>query len=243
MAKLEGSLEQLRAQVRQAQQVAGLGAAAMTLYHETNNLLTPLLNYAEAALRADDPQLMRKALAVTLTNARMLVGMSERLLQIGAAKPAQPEAASIREAVDDAVASLCRDLSKDGIRFSGDVDESLCVRMDPLHLRQVFFNLFLNAREAMKEARGRRLTVEAERSADAVIIRVEDSGKGIAPEILPRLFEPLQSTRVADGAGQHRCGGLGLALCRDLIETAGGRIRVESAPDNGSTFIISLPPA
>jgi signal transduction histidine kinase len=209
--------------------------------HEVSNLLTPILGYAEAALSTDDHELQRKALTVTAKNVRMLVAMVERVLEISAAKPAEFEPVSVRAVAEDATASLCRDLSKDHIRLALKIDESLQVFADPLHLQQVLFNLFLNAREAMLAAGSGCLTVTAAQRGDQIIIEVCDTGMGIEPQALPDIFDPLKTSKPAEREGRQRCGGLGLALCRDLIEEGGGTISVASDPGVGTTFTIVLP--
>ena len=239
--RLQGQLNRLRIQVRQAQQLAGLGTAAAMIAHEFSNLLTPIRSYAQAALDADDAELHRKALTVTLKNARMLTAMSERVLEISAAKPPDRQAVALRTTVDDAVASLCRDLGKDGIRLALNLDDSLTVWGDPLQLQQVFFNLFLNARNAMSPSHNGRLTVSGATDGDRVVVKVKDTGPGIPPDLLPHVFDPLQTSKPLDGNGQQRCAGLGLALCRDLIEENAGTIAVASEPGIGTTFTITLP--
>ena len=241
VAGLEAQLKLLGAQVRQAQQLAVLGTTAMTMVHEVSNLLTPILGYAEAAVSVKDVALKNKALTVAIRNVRMAVAMADRILEIGAARSTKAQPVLVLEAVDSARLTLCRDLAKDGIRFVLKVDETLTAWADPLQLRQVFFNLFLNAREAMAHTHSGRLTVRAERKEDDVVIEVRDTGKGIPPDALPNVFDPLQSSKAAQPGGQQRCGGLGLALCRDLIEQFGGRISVESQVSVGTTFIIVLP--
>lgn len=241
LARLEGQLDQLKAQVRQAQQLAGLGTAATMIAHEVNNLLTPIRSYAQYALDTDDRELQRKALKVTLRNVHILVAMSDRLLKISAAKPAAREAVVVRTVVQDAYDGLCRDLSKDGIGFSVEVAESLTAWVDPLQLQQVLFNLFLNARNAMADSHGGKLTVSAGREGDRVALEVKDTGNGIPPDLLSRLFEPLQTSKPMASIGGQRCAGLGLALCRDLVEENGGTITVTSKPGAGTTFRIILP--
>jgi signal transduction histidine kinase len=241
LANLEDRLDLLRAQVRQSQQLASLGTAAATIAHEVNNLLTPILSYAQAALEGGDTELQKKALTVTMKNVQMLVAMADRVLQISAAKPAEIQAVSVCAAARSAAESLCRDLSKDGIALSIKVDESLTAWADPLQLQQVLFNLFLNARDAMKSLHSGRLTVTAGRDKDRTIIEVQDTGKGVPPDLLPHIFDPLKSSKSTDGNGRERCKGLGLALCRDLVEENGGTIDVTSEPGAGTKFTITLP--
>ena len=238
---VQNQLDRLKAQVRQAQQLAHLGTIAATIAHEVNNLLTPIRSYAQAALDSNDPSLREKALTVTLKNVDMLVAMTGRVLEVSAAKAWDRRSVSVRKTAEDAVASLCRDLSKDGIRLRMDVDESLYAFVDPLQLQQVFFNLFLNARNAMASSRDGRLVVAGRRDGDRVVVNVSDSGPGIAPGIIEHIFDALETTKVADQDGKQRCAGLGLALCRDLIEENGGQITVASRLAEGTTFTLHLP--
>lgn len=241
LRKLQDQFDKLKAQVRQAQQLAALGTAAATIAHEVNNLLTPIQNYVLTALDSDDRELDKKALAVTLKHVQILTQMSGRILEIGAARSAQRESVTLRPVVNDAHASLCRDLSKDGIRFTVDVDEMVTVYADALQLQQVLFNLFLNAREAMAGQHNGRLYVSAVCQGKYVIIVVRNSGPAIPPELVDHIFEPFQTSKPIATNGRQRCGGLGLTLCRDLVEENDGTIHVTSKPDAGTTFTITLP--
>ncbi len=265
VVNLAAQLETLRTQVRQAQVVASMGTVAATIAHEVSNLLTPILAFAESALQSDDFALAKKALEVTVRNSRMLISMSGRLLELSAPKPQHKERADVRLAVNDALSSLCRDVEKDGINFSMKVEEGLCVLADPHQMRQILFNLFWNAREAMATTHSGRLTVTAERqqgskaarqqveaiahghghvaAGDFVLIEVRNSGPVIAPELLPKIFEPFQSSKPALRDGKLRCNGLGLALVRDLVRENDGSIDVTSNEQTGTTFRLFLPAA
>lgn len=258
VANLAAQLEILRSQVRQAQQLASLGTAAAMMAHEVNNLLTPILAYADSALQSDDIAFAKKALTVTARNARMLISMSGRMLELGAAKPQQREKADVRQAVVDGLASMCRDLEKDGITVAMNIEEGLCALADPLQLRQILFNLFLNAQEAMSAGHSGRLVVSAGKSPnlargahsngndptaanDLVLIEVRNTGPAIPAEMLPNIFEPFQSSKPAVRNGKVRCSGLGLALVRDLVQENNGTIEVTSNAQSGTTFRICLP--
>jgi signal transduction histidine kinase len=121
------------------------------------------------------------------------------------------------------------------------------LRIDPLQLEQVFLNLVTNAVQAMPG--GGSLQVAAhltessqesaqadtqQQAADVVAITVEDTGEGIAPENMQNIFQPLFTTK-AKGIG------LGLVICKNLVEINGGKIKVESEPDRGTTFTVELP--
>lgn len=238
---LEQRLAILYGQVRQARQIASLDTAAPTMAHEVNNLLTPMIGYVDQAIRTDDEALRKKALGVAWRNAQVLVAMADRILRISAADTFVIENAALRSIVDDAESSLCRDLAKDSITFVNEVDPALEIRADKLSVQQVFFNLFLNARDAMAKQHGGRLKVTAEKCGETVTIRVADTGPGIDADRLDRIFEALQSSKVESSDG--RCRGLGLALCRNLISEMRGSIRAESELGKGAAFIIEIPAA
>ena len=106
---------------------------------------------------------------------------------------------------------------------------------DAYYLRQVFENLVRNAREAMEgQEAPPRVEVSVERLAGNAEVRVTDNGPGIAPENLQRIFQPFVSTK---GKGM----GLGLAICREIVEGHGGRMDVDSTPGEGTTFLVTLP--
>ncbi len=111
--------------------------------------------------------------------------------------------------------------------------EPLICRIDSDMIKQVLLNLFLNAQEVMAE--GGELIVETGKQGDGVFIRVSDTGCGIAPADLERIFEPYYSSKQGGS-------GLGLATAERIVEAHHGRIRVDSAPGKGSAFTIELPP-
>ncbi|HEY8368572.1 MAG TPA: GAF domain-containing protein [Thermodesulfobacteriota bacterium] len=127
------------------------------------------------------------------------------------------------------------------IVLRSDVPASLVLRADPLRLIQVFTNLVANAVKFTPT--GGEVTVEAEAVGGEVVIRVRDTGEGIAAEHLERIFEPFAQARNARRLGA-RGTGLGLAICRQIVNLHGGRIWAESdGPGHGSVFVIRLPAA
>jgi len=238
---LQNQFEALKAQVRQAQQLSSLGTAAAMIAHEINNLLTPMLGYAEYAVVSNDPEFQTKALTRTVRNVRKLIKMTDRILQLGAARTTKTERVFVRPAVEEGLESLCRDLRKDGITVDIDVPEERAVLADRLDLEQVLFNVFLNARQAMAKEHGGRLTITADRADDHVVITIHNTGDPIPPDVLPTVFDALATTKPTNREGKARCGGLGLALCRELMEENDGFISVASTPADGTTFRLTLP--
>jgi signal transduction histidine kinase len=136
----------------------------------------------------------------------------------------------------EGVAELVRPmLSASRIELQLRVEPALpCVPVDRSQLEQALLNLITNAIDAMPQ--GGRLTLAASADAAAVALRVSDTGTGIAPEDLPRVFEPLYTTK-PQGYGT----GLGLPIVREIVAGHGGSVRLESHPGAGTTAVVRLP--
>ena len=241
--RLEEQFNRLKEQVRQTQQLAALGTAAAMMAHEYNNVMTPVVGYARVAAESNDPELMKKALSMTLRQASVLSAMSDRILGLAVNEAQSFEPVKLKAVVVEAVASMCRDPAKDGITLSIDIADELTVLADDRQLRQVFFNLLLNARQAMQNHHG-RITIDAARAGDdGVETRVADTGCGIKPEHLDSIFEPFFTTRGPTEGGPRKGCGLGLALCHDIVTEHNGQITVQSQWGEGTTFTIALPSA
>jgi len=233
----------LQSQLRQAQKMAGIGTTAAMIAHEFNNLFTPVVAYAQQALDTSDVDLMRQALQKTLDRTTTMREMSDRV--IGLARPSDPTIKPIRvlEIVQNAIGCLGRDLEKDKITVNLQIDSELSVRANENQLLQVLFNLLINARQAMKGHRGRLTVDAAPNPEDFVEINVRDTGCGIKPDDLYRIFEPFFSTKQHQKEPDAKGLGLGLPISRDIIEDLDGRLDVTSRVDKGTTFTITLPQA
>jgi len=239
--RLERQFDQLRQQIRQSQQLASLGTAAAMLAHEYNNLMTPAVGYARYALDSDDHELMIRALNMTLRQGAIVSAMADRILGLAIQEAQSFQAVDLKAVVQEAVACMGRDPAKDGITLRINIDEGLKVRADEKQLIQVFFNLLLNARQAIT-GHGGRITVDAStKGDDQVEIRVRDTGGGIPPDILDTIFDPFVTSKSRSPDGSDKGAGLGLAICRDIIQEHRGDISAESEPDRGTTFTITLP--
>jgi len=217
--------------------MATLGTLACMLAHEMNNLLTPVLSYAKLALDAPaDGRMGRRAHENAIRGVEACNAMAESIL--GFARQNSDGPADIQDCVDQALRCLPRDLAKDGVTLDVDIPEDASVTISTTALVQILLNLMLNARDAMSA--GGRLTIRGERSTwntgeAGVRLSVTDTGCGIDAESLDSIFNVFVS-----GSGATGCG-LGLAICRRLLEEVGGSIRVESRVGEGSTFVIDLP--
>jgi signal transduction histidine kinase len=133
-----------------------------------------------------------------------------------------------------------KDLSKHRIQVEKKYAGNAQAPVVPAQIEQVLLNLIINARQAMP--RGGRLVIETVNNSRTQMaeIRVTDSGEGIPPDRLRLIFEPFYTTKEPDENG-HGGTGLGLSVCRQIIDQHQGRIRVESLAGRGSTFTIKLP--
>jgi len=240
--RLEERFVALRDQARQAQRLASLGTAAAMLAHESNNLMTPVVGYAKYALEHDDVEMMKKALRTALRQTSALTAMADRILGLAVNEAQSFESTSVLECVDEAVACLCRDLTKDGITLKREIDSGLKVWADPKQLMQVLFNLLINARQAMSE-RGGHITIRAAETTDErVAVEVHDTGCGIPAAQLDAVFEPFFTTKKNMRQENCRSGvGLGLTICKDIIDEHRGQLAVKSEVGTGTTFTITLP--
>lgn len=241
-AQLEAQLAQVREGIMHSHRLATLGTITSIVAHEYNNILTPIMSYAQLALASpDDTELMKKAVEKALHGAERAAKISASLL--GFAREAdQQHVARLPQVIQDAVSCLARDPKRDGLDMTVDVPD-LALAITPINLEQVLVNLFLNAKQAMRRTGG-QLRVTARTDGALAVIDVRDTGPGIPPEIQNRLFEPFVTHRHESGPlspGERKGTGLGLCLCRDLLRAAGGNITYTTAPGQGTTFHLTLP--
>lgn len=231
----------LREQLLLQNRLAGVGAIASSIAHEFNNILMSLLNHSKLALKPTAKletknQALEKVVQGSQRGAN-LVGAMLGMSRTSAKKLQQVDLVQLaREVI-----SLCeKDLSKTRVRvetlFSGPVTAMVM----PALIEQVLLNLVINARQAMPNGGTVRIGVRVNPDGDVGEIRVADTGVGIPPEKLGHIFEPFYSTKDPDAEGRGGSG-LGLSLCRQIIEAHQGRIRVESTPGKGTVFTLKLP--
>jgi signal transduction histidine kinase len=143
--------------------------------------------------------------------------------------------------VNDCFQTMARNLKNDRIEIELDIPEDLAVYTIPSQLQQVLLNLIINARQAMLDTGG-ALTIGASETGDGnVQITVNDSGCGIEPNCIDKIFEPFFTTKANADKPDQQGTGLGLSVCKNIIQSHGGTIEVNSRPAEGTTFIIKLP--
>jgi len=237
--RLQTEVIQLRRLLRQSQRMASVGAMTAMIAHEFNNILTPIINYAQMA--QNNPTFTTKAISRAADGGLRASEICSAILGLTHDAPAELEQFGLKTLLDETLAAMGRDLSKDGVELVMDIDEDLEISARKVELQQVFLNLLINARTAVLAGNGlRRIKVSATPDDDIVTIIVADNGTGITSDIIDRIFDPYFTTKDKQD-DQDQGHGLGLALCKEIVESLGGKIKAKSVANKGAAFIITLP--
>jgi signal transduction histidine kinase len=217
------------------------GEALATLAHELRDPLATILLALEVHSGDGDPA-ARRTLTIAAHQARRAVRIVDDLFDLCAGSrerlPLHKEVVELAAVVAGATAATAHLLAARRHRLAVSLPaEPLVLVADPLRLEQVLTNLLANAAKFTDLGGDIRLTARAE--AGQVVLRVRDNGRGIAPELLPRVFDPFWQ---GPGNQAARGLGLGLALVKSLVELHGGSVAARSdGPGTGAEFIVRLP--
>jgi signal transduction histidine kinase len=234
-------VEGMRRQIVALQRVCSLGVLAGSVSHELNNALTPILNYAKLGLRSKDPEYRQKALEQILEAAQRATAITTGMLGLARPRTDRRSAADLVRLTEGVLLLLAKDLQKHRVHLEFRAEGRPYARVNPAQIQQVLLNLIVNARQAMPEGGLIQVRVGTDGSGNLAEIGVTDTGTGIPAATLRHIFEPFYTTKTApDDSGQGGTG-LGLPICRDIVEAHRGRIRVESRVGQGSTFTVRLP--
>jgi signal transduction histidine kinase len=237
---LSSETEQLRAQLLQAQRLSSVGALASSVAHEFNNILTTIINYAKLGMRQEEPAARAQAFEKILKGGQRAATIVNGMLGFARNTSTRRQTTDVVRLVEEVMMLTEKDLSKHRIQVEKKYHGRPEAPVVPGQIEQILVNLVINARQAMPD--GGRLKVEVRDNGRSgmVEVKVADSGVGIPPEQLRLIFEPFYTTKQPDENG-HGGTGLGLSVCRQIIEQHAGRIRVESVVGRGSTFTVKLP--
>ncbi len=231
----------LREQLVRAQRLCSVGTLASSVAHEFNNILTTIINYAKLGLRPQCSEASRiEALEKILKGSQRAAAIVGSMLGYARNQANQREMTDLVALVEDVLLLCEKDLSKHQIQLEKKFQGRPKAPVIRGQIEQILLNLIINARQAMPH--GGRLTVEVRSNPAAQLaeIRISDTGVGIPPEKLRLIFDPFYTTKEPDEEG-HGGNGLGLSVCRQIIEQHQGRIRVESLVGKGAKFTVKLP--
>jgi C4-dicarboxylate-specific signal transduction histidine kinase len=220
-----------------ASKLALLGQMSAGITHEISQPLTALrsLSYNTSLLlqRGDTARIEKNLRAISDLTERM-GKLTEQLKSFSRKTPLALAAVSLTTALDNMLLLLENRLHMEHIALDLDVAPGLYALCDGNRLEQVLINLGANAIDAMRSAPSRRLAIRAARAQGKIVVRVADSGPGIAAGVLERLFEPFFTTKLP-GEGL----GLGLAISADIVREFGGTLRAFNIP-GGAAFEFEL---
>ncbi len=239
----EAALRQMRAELLHIARVTTLGELAASIAHEVNQPIAGTLINAQVALRwlgAERPDLdeVRKALDRIVRDSIRAGAVVGRIRDLIKKAPAREDRVDINAAIREVVELTRSEATKNGVSVRTELAESLpLVRGDRVELQQVVLNLVLNAGEAMSElAEGpRELQIATSRTeSDHVLVAVRDTGPGLAPAVKEKLFKAFQTTK-PNGMG------LGLSICRSIVESRGGQMWARANAPRGAVLEFTLP--
>lgn len=226
-------------QLVQSQKLSSIGTLSAGMAHQLNN---PLNNISTSAqILADNLEkgtdaFNRKMLDNIERETARARDIVRGLLEFARHSELSVQRLSLRSVADTAV-SLVSSQVPSGVDLTVDIPDDLYLDLDKHRMAEALINLILNSTQAIDRFPGRiRLYTAPGAAPDRILLVVEDSGQGIAPDALPRIFDPFfTSKRVGEGTG------LGLSIVYGIIQECGGRIRAESQPGAGTRFFIDLP--
>jgi PAS domain S-box-containing protein len=230
----------LEAQLSQADKLSSIGLLAAGVAHEVNTPLAVISSYTQMLGKQlqDDPQksgLLEKITRQTFRASEIV----NNLLNFSRTSGSEISDVDLNKVINDTLALLEHQLKVAKVEVQNALTPTLpAIQGNTGRLQQVFLNLFLNAKDAMPG--GGTLRV-ATLNGESVSVSVSDTGTGIAPEHIQRIYDPFFTTKTSPREGQARGTGLGLSVTYGIIQEHAGKIRVESQPGAGTTFILDFP--
>ena len=245
LMKASEALREAQTELAHVNRVTAMGQLAASIVHETLQPISSAVTNAHAALRwlsTEPPDLgeARAALDRIVKDGSRATDVIGRLRALSKKAPPLKDHLAINEAVLDVIALTRAEVVKNGISLRTDLTDDLPhIQADRIQLQQVILNLIINAVEAMVGVRERRRELVVGTDGDAsggVVVTVTDSGPGVSAESFDRLFEAFYTTK-------PRGMGMGLSICRTIVEAHGGRIWASPAAGPGATVQFALPAA
>jgi signal transduction histidine kinase len=240
---LQQQVNVLKQQLGRAQRLTALGELVSTTTHEFNNVLMTILNYAKMGVRHKDAATRDKCFEKILASANRAATITNTVLGMARNRSAGQESTDLAKLVNETLLLLEREMNKYHVTVETSYQPIPPALVNGNQIQQVLLNLLINARQAMPN--GGRLWIKLLHDAENNMIDlvVRDSGCGIPAEKLPRIFESFYTTKSGPDASGKGGTGLGLSMCREIIESHHGRIRVDSTVGKGTAFTLKLPAA
>jgi len=227
-------LRRLEQQSRRAERLATLGQLAAGIAHEIRNPLASISGSIEllrqAPTASDDDRTLMAIVHREIQRLNVLIG---DLLDYANPRPLQSDDFDLGSLVEETLRVARAEPAFADVELAADIEQPLAIHGDPAKLRQLVWNLVRNARDAALTG-GKHVRVEVRRGPTSATIAVRDDGPGIAKEMVARIFDPFVTTK-------EKGTGLGLATCAAVVGEHNGRIDVDTAPERGTTMLVTLP--
>jgi C4-dicarboxylate-specific signal transduction histidine kinase len=233
-------LEQMQSDFAHVNRVSMMGELAASLSHEITQPIGSARNNARAAmnfLERSPPDLgeVREALDCVVGDTDRAGDIIDRIRDQLKKAPPRKRQFDLNEAINEVIVLGRSAIIKNGVSVQTRLSEGLFpIHCDRVQLQQVVLNLLLNAAEAMGSAEPRELLISTERHDTGVLVAVRDSGPGLDPSHLERVFDAFYTTK-------SRGMGMGLSICRSIIDAHGGRLWAEANEPRGTIFQFTLP--
>lgn len=226
----------LERRLRESEKLAAVGNLAAGLAHEIAAPLNVISGRAELVLRRpEDAPARERHLRIIVLQIGRITTIVRNLLDFARRREPRIQRVELADALNGVAEFLESELDRAGVELARDDGPGIWVCADPDLLHQVLVNLVLNAVQAMEGQGGTRRVYLRSGSAPAgAWVEVEDTGPGIAPDVLGRLFEPFYTTK-------PRGTGLGLGVSRTIVEQHGGQLTASNAPGRGAVLRLTLP--
>lgn len=242
--KADMRVRDLQAELAHVGRLSELGTLASSLAHELNQPLTAITSYCQGAadlLEGEfDPErveMAKEALRETAEQALRAGQIVRRMRDFLSHGETEHHLESLSQIITEANALALVGSREYGIEVQINLDPNGdIVFVDRIQIQQVLFNLIRNAIEAMIGCPDRLLIISSEADCDMVTVSIEDTGSGIAETLAPQLFQPFITSKQSGM-------GIGLSICRTIVEAHGGRIWFEPGPESGTNFRFTLPRA
>ena len=227
-------LEKLEQEARKNEKLKAVSTLAAGLCHELRNPLQTIRTHAEfLPERYDDPEFRKRCTKVMQLEIGRIDEFLKQLMEFAKPKQAAFRQVEPHKILDSTLDLLSNEFMKRRVKLDKDYQANgLRLEADPDQLRQVVLNLIMNALEALGQ--NGRVTVRTGRENGWFTLKISDTGPGISPEILPRLFEPFITTK-PDGNG------LGLSIVHSIVREHRGTISVQSQQEQGTIFVVKIP--
>lgn len=241
--KTEARLQEIQSELVHISRLSAMGGMAAALAHELNQPLAAITNYLSGSRRllegipGREVEMAREAMRHAAEQSLRAGDIIRRLREFVARGESEKQVHSINKLVEEASSLALVGARNRGVRVVFEFAEpDDLVLADKVQIQQVLLNLMRNAIEAMEDSIRRVLSISTGRDADGMVtVTVSDTGPGIDPDVMSRLFQPFVTTKPTGM-------GVGLSISRSLAEAHGGRISVAANPEGGTVFRLTLQP-